>query len=132
MNLIDGAVDRDGAFLPAADASHPLPLGRADLGGHQVALGMRPEALRLVQPGAGQIVAPVDFIEELGASRVLHLHWAGQILAVMQTEPTPFVAGDMAGLEVPPEAVHLFSAETGIRLDEPARTTPAERSLATA
>ena len=116
MNLIEGAIDTNGAFAPAMQHGAPLPLGRTDLAGQTVLLGLRPEALRLAAPVAGAPLATVDFVEELGASRVLHLDWAGQVLSVLQTEPTTLSPGDIAGVEVPPEAAHLFATDTGERL----------------
>ena len=116
MNLIEGAIDTDGAFTPTLQHGSALPLGRTDLAGKTVLLGLRPEALRLTAPVAGTPLATVDFVEELGASRVLHLDWAGQVLSVLQTEPTTLAPGDIAGVEVPPEAAHLFATDTGERL----------------
>ena len=116
MNLIEGAINADGAFTPAMQHAAPLPLHRPDLDGKTVSLGLRPEALRLTAPVAGRPLATVDFVEELGASRVLHLDWAGQVLSVLQTEPTNLRPGDIAGVEVPPDAAHLFAIDTGERL----------------
>ena len=81
-------------------------------------LGVRPETLRLVAGGSGDLDATVEFVEELGASRVLHLEWAGQMMAVLQTEPTSLQPGDVAGVIVPRVAQHLFAAASGERLPD--------------
>ena len=117
MNLITGTVDGEGGFVPALQQTVQLPLRRRDLGGKTVVLGLRPEALRLTEPGHGDIRVTVDFVEELGASRVVHLDWAGQTLAVVQTEPMTLAAGEIASLCVPADVVHLFDSDTGMRLD---------------
>jgi sn-glycerol 3-phosphate transport system ATP-binding protein len=117
MNLVSGTIDAEGCFVPALQQTVPLPLGRRDLAHSAVVLGLRPEALRLVEPGTGEALATVDFVEELGASRIVHLDWAGQTLAVLQTDPVALVPGDATGLAVPAEVAHLFGSETGARLE---------------
>ncbi len=129
MNLVEGRIDAQGNFLPDG-AQGTLPLGRIDLAGRAVALGLRPEQLHVVPAGEGRLDAIVDFIEELGANRVLHLDWAGRIIAVLQTEPTALRPGDRAGLQLPGEAAHLFDAESGLRL--PDAPVAGDRVLATA
>jgi sn-glycerol 3-phosphate transport system ATP-binding protein len=127
MNLVAGAVDAEGGFVPALQQTAPLPLRRRDLAGKTVVLGLRPEALQLTGPGRGEICATVDFIEELGASRVVHLDWAGQALAVAQSEPVTVPAGAPAGLSVPAEAAHFFDSDSGMRLDPGLATALAAR-----
>jgi sn-glycerol 3-phosphate transport system ATP-binding protein len=59
----------------------------------------------------------VDFVEELGASRVVHLDWAGQRLAVVQNEPTRLRPGDLAKFTFRPKDAHVFALDSGERLD---------------
>ena len=129
MNLVDGAINAEGAFVPASDPTAAVPLGRKDIAGRQVAFGVRPEALQLSP--RGPMAGTVDFVEELGASRVLHLGWAGQLLLAVQSEGAPPVVGATVHLDFVPAAVHLFSAEDGRRLDAPS-TAAAAREYATA
>lgn len=117
MNLLDGAINATGAFVPATASSVSVPLDRADLSSQPVQLGLRPEMPRLVAPEHGLITATVDFVEELGASRVIHLDWVGQRLAVLQNDPTQLRPGDTAGVSIPDDAIQLFATETGQRLD---------------
>jgi sn-glycerol 3-phosphate transport system ATP-binding protein len=128
MNLADGTINDEGAFVPAGDRNIALPLGRKDLAGRRVTFGIRPESL---QPGNGPLAATVDFVEELGASRVLHLDWAGQLVLAVQSEGAPPAAGTVVHFGFAAEAVHLFSAEDGKRLDAPMAAAPA-REYATA
>jgi len=121
MNLVDGTIDAGGAFVPAAQPSAALPLGRTDLAGRKVLFGVRPESIRLGPAGSGQTTGQIDFVEELGAHRVIHLDWAGQLLFVLLSEPAPLAMGAMAGLAIAPTDVHLFDAETDKRLDRVSR-----------
>ena len=117
MNLVEGSVNVDGAFVPASQPSTAVPLDRRDLSGRKVLFGLRPEAVHLVPAGTGQTVAQVEFVEELGASRVVHLEWAGQQLFVLLSEPARFTPGAAAGLAIAPQDVHLFDVDSGQRLD---------------
>ena len=121
MNLVEGSIDRDGAFVPTAKTPAALPLGRPDLAGRKVLFGLRPESLRLGPVDRGQAVAQVEFVEELGASRVVHLEWAGHQLFVLLSESAPVAAGMTTGLAIAPQDVHLFDAESGRRLDAVSR-----------
>jgi len=119
MNLLDGAVDAAGAFVPGKqDAA--VRIGRPELAGRKVTLGMRAETLRFVGSADGEIQATVDFVEELGASRIIHLDWADRGLVVVQNEAVAFEPGEVVGVRVPPDAIHLFDADTGLRIgDQP-------------
>jgi sn-glycerol 3-phosphate transport system ATP-binding protein len=116
MNLIQGEINPDGAFVSATQTASAVPLDRTDLAGQKVMAGLRAETLRLVPAGAGQVNVTVDFVEELGASRVIHCDWSGQALAVAVTEPTSVQPGAIAGLAIPPDAVHLFGERHEQRL----------------
>ena len=115
MNLLDGVIDAEGGFQ-AFGATAQLALGRRDLAGRGVSFGVRPEALHVVPRGTGSLDATLDFVEELGAGRVLHFDWQGTTLAVAQTTAVVGVAGDVLGLALPGGAVQLFAAESGERL----------------
>jgi len=122
MNLVDGAINADGAFVPAGDQKIALPLGRKDLAGQKVSFGVRPESLQPADDGP--MAAAVDFVEELGASRVLHLDWAGQLVLAVQAEGAAPVAGTFLHFGFAPESIHLFSTEDGRRFEAPATTAP--------
>ena len=110
MNILSG--NREGRVVSIGSARLAAPVeGRGP-----VAIGVRPEDLRLAGTGGeGALPLRVDYIEELGATRLLHGRVDGQ----------PLVAGWPAGEEVPdqvwltipPSAMHLFGSETGQRLE---------------
>ena len=117
MNLVEGGIAPSGAFVPEADTTVRLDLGRGDLAGKPVALGLRPETLKLGPPAEGSIglTGVVDFVEEFGASRVVHFTWGGKLLAALVTEPVTLTPGQNLTVSVERDVVHLF-ADSGERL----------------
>lgn len=85
--------------------------------GSEVTLGIRPEEVEIVAPGSeGALIVSLEFIEELGSGNLAH----GLL------EDAHFVVAFAAGtaprkcetLEVsfPSTSIHLFNAETGLRI----------------
>ena len=99
------------AIPPALAAAHA---------GCLVQIGLRPEALSLVPAGTGAFDATFDFVEELGPARLYHFRFEDLTIAVLSAEKPPVQVGQPMGLKIAPEAVHLFAADTGKRLDAPA------------
>jgi len=120
MNLIEGVVDAHDVFVYDGERRIALPPGLARAG-QRVALGVRAEAARIVEPGtAGTIPATVDFVEELGAGRVVHTDLDGLSFAVAISEPTTLKPGTAIGIAIDPADIHLYSIETGLRLERAA------------
>ncbi|MCZ8547508.1 sn-glycerol-3-phosphate import ATP-binding protein UgpC [Mesorhizobium qingshengii] len=117
MNILEGTVELDGLSL--LGGSRRLAMARAGLPvGTKVAMGIRPEAVRLVAPGtAGALKATVDLVEELGAGRVIYVDLDGAPFSVMTSEAVHPEPGSAVGLKILPEDMHFFSSETGGRLD---------------
>ncbi|MEP7454077.1 sn-glycerol-3-phosphate ABC transporter ATP-binding protein UgpC [Phyllobacterium sp. SB3] len=87
--------------------------------GTTVAAGIRPEHCRLVPAGTvNSVPAGVDFVEELGSERIVHVEIDGLGFAVSVEEDQFFDQGAITGLQLPAEHIHLFSRETGLRLDD--------------
>jgi sn-glycerol 3-phosphate transport system ATP-binding protein len=114
MNLLEGIIDGDGCLVPDG-ATMPLPIGRPDLAGRRVTLGIRPEKLQLAE--RGPLAGTIDFVEELGATRVLHIECAGHLLVAVYSGDRPSAPGDPVRFDFVPGAVHLFDVEDGGRLD---------------
>jgi sn-glycerol 3-phosphate transport system ATP-binding protein len=112
MNLLDveaeGGVARlDGAALPVAG----IAPGRSRL-----TLGIRPEDLRIAEPGAaGAFTMAVAYVEELGAQRLVHGRVAGQQMVCVQ--PTDTQIGATLTLTTDASSIHAFDAATGARLN---------------
>jgi sn-glycerol 3-phosphate transport system ATP-binding protein len=119
MNLMEGAIDRHGVFVYDEKRRIPLPGAiEARLVGHKVTLGVRAEAAKLVAAGTpGSLPATVDFIEELGAGRVVHTDFDGLSFAVALSGPASYETGDAVGVLIDPTDVHLFSVENGARIN---------------
>jgi sn-glycerol 3-phosphate transport system ATP-binding protein len=119
MCFLPGRVDATRhALVMDSGLNLPLPSGLARAAaGQLVQAGLRPETLSLTAPGAGQIDARVDFVEELGAERIYHLKVEDLPLTVLSTEKIRPAEGAPIGVVIPPDAVHLFGAESGRRID---------------
>src|SRR5262245_3635734 len=83
--------------------------------GQDVDVGVRPEDLTFTAPGAGDKLAfAKDFVEELGATRLIH----GSVgaAAIVVAVATSTQVDSAAALAVDPAAVHLFDMKTGASL----------------
>ncbi len=142
INFLEATIAAvDGA--PAAIAgSFTLPLGETGARAHghigrKVILGIRPEALRPVPQTTvpGTLTATTAFVEDLGATLLVHLDMAGASLlhgGIIEDEEDMTVirprlramvdgvlsvkAGDALSFSVNPSAIHVFDAETGYAL----------------
>ncbi|WP_288581767.1 sn-glycerol-3-phosphate ABC transporter ATP-binding protein UgpC [uncultured Methylobacterium sp.] len=100
---VDGGVRIDGTVIPVAG----LTAGTA------VEAGIRPEDLRITEDGLPFRVA---FVEELGATRLLHGPLAGTDVAVQVPAGSATQEGDTVRLAIDASALHLFDPATGRRL----------------
>ncbi|MCL4186819.1 MAG: sn-glycerol-3-phosphate ABC transporter ATP-binding protein UgpC [Rhodobacteraceae bacterium] len=116
-------------FVAAFIGSPPMNLlaaqaagGRVLLGGAEVAraegladgpvtLGVRPEDL---VPGTGAFDLTVDYVEELGAGRLVHGRHAGQEMVV--AVPAGLDLGERLALAAARDRLHLFDHGSGRRL----------------
>ncbi len=119
MNLLKGDLAAEDAFLLKDGHRISLPKGsRVGLGTRRVEIGIRPEHAILAKVGTpGSADAVVDFIEELGASRVVYAELGGSLFAVTVTDAMPIASGDRIGLILPADRLHAFDAETGTRVE---------------
>jgi sn-glycerol 3-phosphate transport system ATP-binding protein len=117
MNLLPGRiagpgiVDIDGgriAFRAEAFACEP---------GQEVDVGIRPEDLILTRAGAGNGLSFArDFVEELGATRLIHGSVGDVPIVVAVATSTETGADAAAAIAVEPATAHLFDRITGISL----------------
>ncbi|MBY5716899.1 sn-glycerol-3-phosphate import ATP-binding protein UgpC [Rhizobium leguminosarum] len=121
MNLLEGTINDEGVFVYDQSRKVALPRERASpLKGKRVVLGMRAESARLVAPDApGALVATADFIEELGASRIVHADFDGLPFAVALTEAVKVKSGDPIGIAIDYDQIHLYAADTGRIIENP-------------
>jgi sn-glycerol 3-phosphate transport system ATP-binding protein len=119
MNFLPGQVSAARAAV-VLDDGQVLDLPRdvataAD--GQLVQVGLRPEQLTIVAPGTAGLQARVDFVEELGSGRLYHLLVEDLPLTVLSPDKHALRDGDAVGVTVRPDALHLFGAESGRRID---------------
>ena len=118
MNFLPGRVE---GARTVSIGERPVPCsdGLAGLApGTAIEVGIRPEDFRRVAPEEAQLTLDVDFIEELGATQLVHGRIAGTAAALQV--PAGVAREDMTlGLSVDPRSVHLFDATSGLRLREP-------------
>jgi sn-glycerol 3-phosphate transport system ATP-binding protein len=106
MNLVPariegGVVTLGGATLADGMAHRP----------GEVTLGLRPEDL---VPGPGGLDLAVTYVEELGASRLVHGTHAG--VPVLAATPAGHPVGDRMAFTVRPDLLHFFDPGSGARL----------------
>jgi sn-glycerol 3-phosphate transport system ATP-binding protein len=126
MNLVEGNID--GAELAIGDARIPLngawPQG-------EVRVGIRAEDLVVASESDTMFDLAIDYVEELGAQRLVHGLVGYQPLTAVLGSNVPL--GDRLPLLIAPERLHFFALDTGRRLEAVARdgateTVMAERS----
>ena len=118
MNFLSGRIDaRATGVMLAGGGKIPLPAPLAAAhDGQLTQIGLRPEALGLVPAGKGAFDAVFEFSEELGPARLYHFQFEDLTLSVLSADKPAVEKGKAMGVRVTPEAVHLFSADTGKRL----------------
>jgi sn-glycerol 3-phosphate transport system ATP-binding protein len=79
-----------------------------------VTIGFRAEDARLAEPAQDKLLFQLDYVEELGAQRLLHGTIGDQNVTVATSAEDTF-SGDMA-LSLAPEKLHYFAPETGKRI----------------
>ncbi|OSQ51462.1 ABC transporter ATP-binding protein [Marivita geojedonensis] len=111
MNLIDGEIT-DGIF--ETRNTHISGLGHAD---GKVTLGFRAEDAALAPEGDGQITAPIYTLELLGDATMISVRIGQSLVAVKTDKSFRAEIGDPVSIHVPPDICHLFSTETGQRIE---------------
>jgi sn-glycerol 3-phosphate transport system ATP-binding protein len=127
LNLIEGIAHPDKGTVRFADGQH-LAYDRnrwPEVGHGPVIAGFRAET---VQFGAGNLTAGIEFTEELGAAKLVHASFGGQMLVAHVTARQDLHAGSPFSFSVDQADVHLFDTDTGGRLVEDRRTVARRNS----
>ena len=113
MNLLKGNLDGDQlAIGPAV-----IAMAGAVAASGAVTVGLRAEDLRSVGANEAGLPFEVDYVEELGAHRLVHGLLGDQPLSAMLPLESE-ITGRMT-LAVAPERLHFFDAETTRRIETP-------------
>jgi multiple sugar transport system ATP-binding protein len=110
MNFVPGTVGADGQSvqLDIAD-SLSLPLGRKVDAGRKVLVGLRPEHLLVAE--AASLRLPVAVVESTGSMTYVTTDTTPE-LTVVETRRMGVKAGDVIGVSIAPEHIHLFDMVT--------------------
>jgi sn-glycerol 3-phosphate transport system ATP-binding protein len=116
MNMMKGVISGGAAMVGDLKLPVPeLPKGLAD--GTDVTVGLRPEDIVAADARDRSHVIGVDFVEELGATRLLHGKFADQTVVVQVPTAQAFSDETKIGFSIAPAAVHVFDAKSGERLN---------------
>ena len=108
----DGALRLPGADTRLAADELPTPAPQAPL-----ILAVRPEDVELVPSEHGDLRGRVEVEERLGRETVVHVVAEGGLsLRVLVPRETPARLGDLVGLRLRRDRLHLFDPESGRRL----------------
>jgi sn-glycerol 3-phosphate transport system ATP-binding protein len=119
MNLLEGEFNAEGEFMHGQGGR----IVASSLNGHRVpgrkvVLGVRPEGVRRTDAStSGAIPAVVDYVEELGASRLIHADANGSRIIALDTGTAEIPSGTPLHLTLGESTLHVFSAEDGSRLN---------------
>ena len=110
MNLLAGEVAPEG--IRVGDTLLPAPQGLAP--GQRVTYGIRPEHLTLADTG---LAAEVSVVEPTGPETLVFLRSHGQEVIAALRDRHDIQPGQRVHLMPRTEAVHIFDAQTGARLN---------------
>jgi multiple sugar transport system ATP-binding protein len=109
MNFAPATVDPDGQTLVMAIGEVRLP--RRLEPGRKVLAGLRPEHLAVTGVDGATLKVPVSVVESTGSLTYLSTGTDPE-MTIVQTGRSAVRAGDVIGLSIAPENVHVFDAET--------------------
>ena len=118
MNVVRGTLRvGDGKTWVEAEDGQRLPVPASHSGhvGKKVVFGIRPEHTQLAALGEG-VPLTVEVVEPTGANIQVFANLGGAHFCAIFTERHLFRPGDALQLRFPAEKIHLFDAESGLRL----------------
>jgi multiple sugar transport system ATP-binding protein len=98
----------DGFEYPVPDRADGLQSGK------KFTLGIRPEAIDIVESGTGATTGTVEVVEPLGESSHVYLDVAGTSVTVKTSGPGAVGRGERVGIEFPSDRVHIFDTDSGV------------------
>ncbi|MDT1062805.1 sn-glycerol-3-phosphate ABC transporter ATP-binding protein UgpC [Paracoccus sp. CPCC 101403] len=110
MNMIPGSVE-GGAFV--AKNGQRLPVIRAPEG-RRLIYGVRPEAITL----GGDIPLMIEVTEPTGAETYVAGKLGGEAVTCVFRDRVSAGPGEVVNVAIDPTAVHLFDADSGVRLTD--------------
>lgn len=112
MNFLSGRV-QNGAIETPDGTRLPLPPTSGALEGRNVRLGVRPEDIEI---GAQGVVAKVEVVEPTGPDTQLLVQVGGSDVTVLLRRRVAVSPGEVVRLVIDPARIHMFSADSGLRV----------------
>ncbi|MCP0913464.1 MULTISPECIES: ABC transporter ATP-binding protein [Legionella] len=120
MNFLSGSIElTSNKIKTALGIELPLPnCLKARSSGDKVVVGIRPEhILPAVEPASNSIEATVDFIDDMGSDKILHLFSVtGNIKFLVRVFADTHLAYEKLNFQLDLAKANIFCQETGIRL----------------
>ncbi len=116
MNMLSGEV-QGGEVVVGDLRVTPGAMPASVASGTKVIVGLRPEDVPVADARDRSLAMNVEFVEELGATRLLHGSFAGQTVVLQVPASMAYGGPGKIGFSVPPAIVHVFDAATGQRLN---------------
>jgi len=115
MNLFKGKLrlSRKPAFVTEDGIELPMPKAPGLKDGHSVVLGIRPEHIGISKKGTPAVVTVV---EPLGSETQIFAKVGEQKIVVLAKERVSVAAGETILVSPDQTSMHVFDAETGLRL----------------
>ncbi|WP_191059161.1 ABC transporter ATP-binding protein [Geminicoccus harenae] len=115
MNLVEAEIAPGGRL---GTELGPLPVAAPGVAPGPVLLGVRPEHVQLATGrDDAELELPLELVEELGATRILHARLKDRNFAVTTAPGLPFPPGATLLLRLDPDQLHLFRPSDGQRID---------------
>jgi multiple sugar transport system ATP-binding protein len=127
MNILQGVVERrNGAGIVYGEGLLPLPRSTSiALEGQTIKFGIRPEHVQLNEAlgeGKSGIVATVSLVEIMGDESIVTLAHGSDTIRAKVRGFCSFRHGDKVSINVEPDKLHLFDAETAERISDELRS----------
>jgi multiple sugar transport system ATP-binding protein len=115
MNLFKGRLQLSSksAFMTDDGIELPIPKVAGLKDGHALVLGVRPEHIEISKRG---IPAAVTVVEPLGSETQVFAKVGEQKIVILAKERVSVAAGETIHVSPDPAMMHLFDAESGLRL----------------
>ena len=115
MNFIDGVIAEGGTSVALDLPGRPtLALARPFVAGRKVTVGLRPEHL-VVDPDNAQLRVPIRAVESTGSLAFYTTDTTPELILVEQGRGR-LNNGDVAGLRIAADDIHIFDADSGLSL----------------
>jgi multiple sugar transport system ATP-binding protein len=117
MNFIPATVGDDGITLTLdlGTIRGTLAVSRPLQPGRKVTVGIRPEHIGIAGPGQGSFDVPVAVVESTGFTAFITAATTPELI-VVETGRSTIRPGDVVGVRISPDQLHLFDGVSGVRV----------------